>query len=65
MCGNSSKGCFGSRLTLQICLVSIDNRQLLVDLAVLEMKDFDIIFGMDWLVANYASVDCHGKRVIF
>ncbi|XP_028094593.1 uncharacterized protein LOC114294660 [Camellia sinensis] len=46
-------------------VVSIDDRKLLVDLTVLDMRDFDIILGMDWLATNYASVDCRGKRVVF
>uniref|UniRef100_A0A2N9H2J6 Integrase catalytic domain-containing protein n=1 Tax=Fagus sylvatica TaxID=28930 RepID=A0A2N9H2J6_FAGSY len=29
------------------------------------MKDFDVILGMDWLAANYASVDCRSKKVKF
>uniref|UniRef100_A0A2N9J728 Reverse transcriptase domain-containing protein n=1 Tax=Fagus sylvatica TaxID=28930 RepID=A0A2N9J728_FAGSY len=29
------------------------------------MKDFDVILGMDWLAANYASVNCHSKKVKF
>ncbi|XP_028060809.1 uncharacterized protein LOC114264395 [Camellia sinensis] len=45
--------------------VSINGKELLVDLIVLDMQDFDIIFRMDWLVANYAYVDCRGKRVVF
>ncbi|GJU23559.1 retrovirus-related pol polyprotein from transposon TNT 1-94 [Tanacetum coccineum] len=31
----------------------------------LEMSDFDIILGMDWLTKNRATIDCHLKRVIF
>ncbi|WRX25667.1 Retrotransposon gag domain - like 10 [Theobroma cacao] len=29
------------------------------------VRDFDVILGMDWLVANFAKVDCRGKRVDF
>ncbi|XP_028090712.1 uncharacterized protein LOC114290912 [Camellia sinensis] len=46
-------------------VVSINDRKLLVDLTVLDMRNFDIILGMDWLASNYASVDCRGKRVVF
>nr|GEV38786.1 putative reverse transcriptase domain-containing protein [Tanacetum cinerariifolium] len=31
----------------------------------LEMSDFDIILGMDWLTEHRATIDCHSKRVIF
>ncbi|KAL4013983.1 hypothetical protein IC575_026168 [Cucumis melo] len=29
------------------------------------MLDFDVILGMDWLVANHASIDCSRKEVTF
>ena len=47
------------------CVVKIANRELLADLTLLEMWDFDIIFRMDWLAAHYAIVDFHRKKVIF
>ncbi|XP_074328441.1 uncharacterized protein LOC141666349 [Apium graveolens] len=31
----------------------------------MEMHDFDIILGMDWLSEHRATIDCQGKRVIF
>ncbi|GJV16804.1 putative reverse transcriptase domain-containing protein [Tanacetum coccineum] len=31
----------------------------------LEMSDFDIILGMDWLTEHRVTIDCHTKRVIF
>ncbi|GJZ44984.1 retrotransposon protein, putative, ty3-gypsy subclass [Tanacetum coccineum] len=31
----------------------------------LEMSDFNIILGMDWLIEHRATIDCHLKRVIF
>ena len=47
------------------CVVKIAYRELLANLTLLEMQDFDIIFGMDWLAAHYAMVYCHRKKVIF
>ncbi|XP_075636932.1 uncharacterized protein LOC142609209 [Castanea sativa] len=47
------------------CVVKIADRELLADLTLLEMRDFDIIFWMDWLAAHYAIIDCHRKKVIF
>ena len=44
------------------CIVKIADRELLVDLTLLEMQDFDIFFGMDWLATHFAIVDCHRKR---
>ncbi|GJU05355.1 putative reverse transcriptase domain-containing protein [Tanacetum coccineum] len=37
----------------------------LANLLPLEMSDFDIILGMDWLTGHRATIDCHTKRVIF
>ena len=33
--------------------------------AVLDMQDFDVILGMDWLSANRASIDYSCKEVVF
>ena len=35
------------------------------DLVVMEINDFDIILGMDWLLEHYAFIYCREKRVIF
>ena len=45
------------------CVVRITSQELMVDLVVLYMVGYDIILGMDWLVAHHASVDCYKKRV--
>ena len=58
----------GVVVTDSVCksyVVKIVDRELLADLTLLEMRNFDIIFGMDWLAAHYAMVDCHRKKVIF
>ncbi|GJS15463.1 putative reverse transcriptase domain-containing protein [Tanacetum coccineum] len=31
----------------------------------LDMCEFDIILGMDWLSAHHATIDCYSRRVIF
>lgn len=35
------------------------------DLIVLVIHDFDVIFGMDWLVKYRAYMDCFNKTVTF
>ena len=40
-------------------------RELHVDLILLQLHDFDIILGMDWLATHHALVDCFAKRVTF
>ena len=32
---------------------------------VVNMTDFDVILGMDWLTENHASIDCRKKEVKF
>ena len=40
------------------CLLSIDNRQLCIDLIMIPNLEFDIIIGMDFLSVYRASIDC-------
>ena len=46
------------------CIVKVQGNKLLVDLLPLEMIDFDVILGMDWLAKHNAIVDCISKIVI-
>ena len=47
------------------CPIFLGHLILPADLIVLDMKEFDIILGMDWLSEHYAFIDCRGKKVIF
>ncbi|XP_038875005.1 uncharacterized protein LOC120067526 [Benincasa hispida] len=47
------------------CQVEIANHALDVTLIILDMRDSDVILGMDWLVANHAIIDFSCKEVIF
>ncbi|KAH0689476.1 hypothetical protein KY289_016834 [Solanum tuberosum] len=47
------------------CHVSINHKDTMADLVELDMVDFDIILGMDWLHACYASIDCDARVVKF
>nr|ABI34333.1 Gag-pol polyprotein, putative [Solanum demissum] len=47
------------------CPISLSHRVTLVDLVELEMLDFDVILGMDWLHAYYAYIDCRIRVVRF
>ena len=42
--------------------IFIGDRELPINLILLNLKDFDIILGMDWLVAYHALVDCFNKK---
>ncbi|XP_073295882.1 uncharacterized protein [Primulina huaijiensis] len=43
--------------------VIIENQSFTANLIQLNMVEFDVILGMDWLAKNHALVDCHGKMV--
>ncbi|XP_042460290.1 uncharacterized protein LOC122043775 [Zingiber officinale] len=47
------------------CPLGFEGQTLTVDLQVLDMLDFDIILGMDWLARYYATVDCSARVVTF
>ena len=59
----------GEPLNVQLmfpsCIVSVNGVDTLADLMLLEMVDFDVILGMDWLSSCHASVDCYYKIVKF
>ncbi|GJS36144.1 putative reverse transcriptase domain-containing protein [Tanacetum coccineum] len=50
---------------LRNCLLSVGDNIRSVNLLPLEMSDFNIILGMEWLTEHRATIDCHTKRVIF
>ena len=49
--------------------VFIDSRVLIrgqefpTDLAALDMRDFDVVLGMDWISRHRATLDCYKKEV--
>ena len=47
------------------CVIKIGRNELLADLILLEIQEFDVILGMDWLAAYHANVDCYKKEVVF
>nr|GEU34555.1 retrovirus-related Pol polyprotein from transposon TNT 1-94 [Tanacetum cinerariifolium] len=46
------------------CLLRVGDNIRSAYLFPLEMSDFDIILGMDWLTKHRVAIDCHKKRVI-
>ncbi|KAA0051715.1 pol protein [Cucumis melo var. makuwa] len=57
--------CMLSMEKVKACLIEIAGRVIEVTLLVLDMLDFDVILGMDWLATNHASIDCSRKEVAF
>ncbi|XP_028064071.1 uncharacterized protein LOC114267244 [Camellia sinensis] len=47
------------------CELFLENATLYADLIPLDMGDFNVILGMDWLAKYHATIDCALKRVIF
>ena len=43
--------------------ISIDGLELGVDLIPLELQDFEVMLGMDWLSVYKAQMDCFAKTV--
>ncbi|XP_073063958.1 uncharacterized protein [Primulina eburnea] len=50
---------------IKACPIQVGNRLLFPDLIVIPVVAFDVIFGMDWLSAYRAVIDCVGKTVKF
>ena len=46
------------------CELEISGILLTVDLRVMDISEFDVILGMDWLTAYRVVIDCERKRVI-
>ena len=45
------------------CKLEISGILLIVDLRVMEMSEFDVILGMDWLIGYRVVIDCERRRV--
>ena len=43
--------------------VLIEGKEFLADLVALDMRDFDLVLGMDWLSSHRATLDCYKKDV--
>ena len=45
------------------CELEIFGILLTVDLRLMDMSEFDVILGMDWLIAYRVVIDCERRRV--
>ena len=41
---------------LKSCVIQIEDRKMLANLILMDMYDYDVILGMDWLAAYHANV---------
>ena len=47
------------------CKILLEVVVLKANLILLEMIDFDVILGMDWLSSHRVSMDCFTKKIVF
>ena len=47
------------------CEIMIGDSRLYADLIEFPILEFDVILGMEWLSANYATMDCYRKKITF
>ena len=45
------------------CELEISRILFTVDLRVMDISDFDVILGMDWLTAHRVVIDCDSRRI--
>ena len=45
------------------CELDISRTLLTMDLRIMDMSEFDVILGMDWLTAYWVVIDCERMRV--
>ncbi|KAL0561176.1 hypothetical protein IC582_001596 [Cucumis melo] len=57
--------CMLSKEKVKACQIEIAGHMIDVTLLVLDMLDFDVILGMDWIAANHVSIDCSRMEVAF
>ena len=58
----------GTRVSIDLicrgCELEISGILLTVNLGVMDMLEFDVILGMNWLTAYRVVIDCERRRVI-
>ncbi|XP_073129392.1 uncharacterized protein [Henckelia pumila] len=59
----SSREELSSDLIIRGCSVQMQSHELLADLIILNMSNFDVIFGMDWLSRYEATIDCKRRTI--
>ena len=54
---------FVSNRVVRDSRVLIGGQKFPADLVALDMRDFDVVLGMDWLSSHRATLDCYKKEV--
>ena len=45
------------------CMLEISGTLLIVELRIMDMSEFNVILGMDWLTAYRVVINCERRRV--
>ena len=45
------------------CELEISGTLLEMDLRIMDMSEFDVILGMDWLIAYWIVIDCERRKI--
>nr|GFC75163.1 reverse transcriptase domain-containing protein [Tanacetum cinerariifolium] len=56
---------FSPSLKVMLLIPQFDDKIRAINALPLDMCEFDIILGMDWLTEHHATIDCRSYRVIF
>ena len=54
-----------AKIVYRNCPIMFSNRVTYVELVEFDMVDYDVILGMNWLLAFFASIDFRTRVVIF
>ena len=54
-----------AREMFENCEIEVHDKKLVGDLLILDVRDFDLILGMDWLSRHYTRVDFRRKIIDF
>ena len=51
------------RMICRGCELEISGTLLEMDLRIMDMSEFDVILGMDWLIAYGIVIDCERRKI--
>lgn len=54
---------FTTKVRMRDIIIVMQRRVWLTDFTMLLMRDFDVIFGMDWITRHRALIDLQKKKV--
>ncbi|KAK4409336.1 hypothetical protein Sango_0006600 [Sesamum angolense] len=64
LCVSVPAGVYIVNTVVRSCPIVVEGVTLYVDLVVINLREFDVILGMDWLFCNHALVDYQIKEVV-